>query len=275
MASVLFISLSGSPGVTTTALAMTMTWPRSALLIEADTSRYSTVLPGFLRAQVPHTRGIGELSVISSNSGALDLNHIWGQTISLVDDQPEGAPDRRLVAGFKDPAAARAMDSFWPQLGSAAASFDSMGMDVLIHAGRSNISDRRHALLTLADTVVVVARPTLPDLVATHVRLPAIREELATAGHEGALALVLVEASSGPSLPSAEIRKAIGLEPAGRIAWDEKTAPVFSAGEPSIRRFDKTNFGRTLQPTIGAIRSQLDRQRARLDENNTAMESTR
>lgn len=276
MSSVLFLSLAGSPGVTTTALAMTMTWPQSALLVEADTSRYSTVLPGFLRAQVPHTRGIGELSVLSNNSGGLDLNQIWGQTISLVDDQPEGAPERRLVPGFKDPAAARAMDGFWPQLGSAVASFEGMGMDVLIDAGRWNVSDRRQALLKLADVVVIVARPTLPDLVATHVRLPSIREQLAVAGHEGSLALLLVEPSSGPRLPSAEIRKALGLEPLGRIAWDEKTAPVFSAGETAARRFEKTSLGRSIQPAIGAIRAQLDRQRERLDENtSTATEINR
>lgn len=276
MSSVLLISLAGSPGVSTTALAMTMTWPQSALLIEVDTSRYSSVLPGFLRAQVPHTRGIGELSVMSNNSGGLDLNQVWGQTISLVDEQPEGAPERRLIAGFKDPAAARAMDGFWPQLGSTASSFEGMGMDVLFDAGRWNISDRRQALLKLADVVVIVTRPTLPDLVATHVRLPVIREELAVAGHDGSLALLLVEPSSGPRLPSPEIRKALGLEPLGRIAWDEKTAPVFSAGEPAARRFEKTNLGRSIQPAIEAIRAQLDRQRDRLDENNsTATEINR
>lgn len=277
MSSVLFLSLAGSPGVTTTALAMTLTWPQSSLLIEVDTSRYSSVLPGFLRAQVPHTRGIGELSVLSNNSGGLDLSQVWGQTISLVDErQPEGAPERRLVAGFKDPAAARAMDGFWPQLGSTAASFEGMGMDVLFDAGRWNVGDRRQALLKLADVVVIVARPTLGDLVATHTRLPAIREELAVAGHEGSLALLLVEPSSGPRLPSPEIRKALGLEPLGRIAWDEKTAPVFSAGESAARRFDKTSLGRSIQPAIGAIRAQLDRQRDRLNENNpTATEIDR
>ncbi|PPG77493.1 hypothetical protein C5D98_15020 [Rathayibacter rathayi] len=269
MSSVLFLSLAGSPGVTTTALAMTMTWPQSALLIEADTSHYSSILPGFLRAQVPHTRGIGELSVLSSNSGGLDLNQIWGQTISLVDDQPEGAAERRLVPGFKDPAAARAMDGFWAQLGSTVASFEGMGMDVLVDAGRWIVGDRRQALLKLADVVVIVARPTLSDVVATHVRLPSIREQLAAAGHEGSLALLVVEPASEPRLPSTEIRKALGLEPLGRIAWDEKTAPVFSAGESAARRFEKTSLGRSIQPAIGAIRAQLDRQRERLDENSS------
>lgn len=276
MSSVLFLSLAGSPGVSTTALALTMTWPKSSLLVEVDTSRYSRVMPGFLRGQIPHTRGVAELAVASNNLGGLDVNQVWGQSIPLVDDDTEGALERRLVPGFKDPAGARSLDAFWPQLGSTAASFEAMGMDVIYDAGRWSVGDRRQALLRLADLVVIVARPTLPDMVATHTRLPAIREELAVAGHDGSLALLLVEPSSGPRLPTPEIRKALGVEPLGRIAWDEKTAPVFSAGETASRRFEKTALGRSVQSALGAVTSQLEEQRTRLDENaSTATEINR
>jgi hypothetical protein len=281
MSTVLFLSLAGSPGVTTTALAMTLTWPQSALLIEADSSHYSSILPGFLRAQIPHSRGIGELSVLSRSHGSLDLNQIWGQSISLIDEpsptdaeRPNETLERRLVPGFADPAAARAMDSVWAQLGSTAASFEGMAMDVLIDAGRWNIEDRRHALLTLSDLVVIVMKATLADLVATHIRLPVIREQLAATGREGALAVLLVEPSSGPRRPQAEVRKVLGVDPLGQIAWDDATAPVFSAGERSSKRLDRTRFGRTLIPAGDAIRAQLAQQRERLDQNLASTKET-
>ena len=63
MAVISLMSFSGAPGVTTSALACLFSWPRPAILLEADTSRPSAVLPGLLEGQVDHSRGLSGLSV--------------------------------------------------------------------------------------------------------------------------------------------------------------------------------------------------------------------
>ena len=46
MAVTVLLSPGGSPGVTTTALALAMTWPRPVVLAECDPRRHGSVLPG-------------------------------------------------------------------------------------------------------------------------------------------------------------------------------------------------------------------------------------
>lgn len=269
MATVLALSLAGSPGVTTTALALTLEWSRSALLIEADSSRYSAVLPGYLRGQIAHSHGIGELAVLSNNSGSLDINQVWGQTISLVEEGGDG-PERRLLPGFKSTVAPRSMTGVWGQLGQAAAGFEGMAMDVLFDAGRWAVGDPRAALLRLADVVVIVARPTLADIVAVHERLPALRLEVATAGNEQSIVLVLVETAAGPQLSNGEIQKVLGIARIARVPWDPRTASLFSAGESLAKRVEKTPFGRALPAAAEQIRAVIAEQRGRLDHDELA-----
>src|SRR5687768_18323727 len=63
MAIVCLTSASGSPGVTTTAVGIAFSWPRPALLVEADPSGGSGVLPGFQRGTTPYDAGLIELAL--------------------------------------------------------------------------------------------------------------------------------------------------------------------------------------------------------------------
>ena len=63
MAVVAFTSAKGAPGVTVTALAATLRWPRPVLLVEADVAGGSSILAGYLRGQVPHSRSLLGLSM--------------------------------------------------------------------------------------------------------------------------------------------------------------------------------------------------------------------
>jgi len=58
MAVLALTSAKGAPGVSTAALAMTLLWPRPALLLEADPTGGSSVLAGYLRGTVDHSRGL-------------------------------------------------------------------------------------------------------------------------------------------------------------------------------------------------------------------------
>ena len=50
MALIVLTSAAGSPGVTTTAVGLALTWPRPVLLVEADPTGGSAVLAGYFRA---------------------------------------------------------------------------------------------------------------------------------------------------------------------------------------------------------------------------------
>jgi hypothetical protein len=51
MAVYTLVSASGSPGVTTTALALASVWPRPVIVVEADPTGGSAILAGYFRGQ--------------------------------------------------------------------------------------------------------------------------------------------------------------------------------------------------------------------------------
>jgi hypothetical protein len=70
MALIALISAKGSPGVTTTALALALTWTSPVILAECDPSGGS-VLPGFLRGQLGTDRGLMPLAAAELRSERL------------------------------------------------------------------------------------------------------------------------------------------------------------------------------------------------------------
>ena len=62
MAWTLLAHCGGSPGVTTTALGLTLTWPGQALLVDADPHPSQTVLAGFLQGLPAGGRGLAGLA---------------------------------------------------------------------------------------------------------------------------------------------------------------------------------------------------------------------
>ena len=75
MALITLCSIKGAPGVTTTALAMTMTWPRPALLVEADSSGGSAIMAGLLRGQVSQERSLLSLTMAAAHSVLVRSSH--------------------------------------------------------------------------------------------------------------------------------------------------------------------------------------------------------
>lgn len=276
MSTILLLSYSGAPGVSTAAMALTMTWPRSSLLIEADVTRYSAAMPGYLRASVPHSIELGELSVMSSTTGSLDINQLWSQTLSLAVDRQASTIDRRLLPGFSNPNAAAGMDRLWGQLAAAAGSLDSGGYDTIIDAGRWLPNDPRAALLDTVDMVVVLMRPTLPDVIAAHRPIDQLRARLAAQGRENRITIFLTQIPAGARMTSSEIHKALGVAPLGTIAWDPRAASVFSDGERLAKRVESTPYGRSIGMLSAALRMRLGEfQRDRFDPTITGTETAK
>lgn len=234
MALVTIGSLGHSPGTTTTAVAMTLRWPGPALLVEADTSRTSAVLPGRLRGQVPHRVGLTALASAALH-GELSQRLVRANAIPLADD-------RWCIPGFSTLGAARGAASFWRDLAAMLHDVDGGDTDVIVDLGRVDAVDDRALLAAGAHLAIVATGAALPDVAATTApvdarttRLRALAELLAASGRPDALRLVVIERHV-ESYSAAEIRHVTGIPMLGAVPVDDVAAATYSLGAPAPRR---------------------------------------
>ncbi|WP_296137339.1 hypothetical protein [uncultured Tessaracoccus sp.] len=221
----------GSPGVTTTALTLAITWPRDVLLADCDRDPSQAVLAGYLRGL--DTGGRGLASVAQAHRQGLPLaDELWVHTLPLREGE---AATRRFLAGFSHPGAVRLFEAAWTGLGEAFAALDARGVDVLVDAGRIGVHGLPLGLLTSADLVVVTVRSHLRSLAALRLHLPTLREQLGALPVAVPLGLAVV----GPGMPysSREIGQQFDVEPWLEIPHDPRAAAVLADGAPEPRRF--------------------------------------
>lgn len=249
MALISMLSLGASPGVTTAAVGMVMNWPCPIILLEADVSKPSSVVPGYLRAQVDTSRSLVNLAVAQARETFTD-SALWSQLVPLAQDlhTPEAANTQRwLLAGIPNPVAAQGMRSLWQELPGVLRSVQSTGTDLVLDLGRVAPGDRRAALLESSDVVVVVTGNTLPALSATRSMLPAIHALLAQTGKAEALRLLSIGHSTAGYRPR-EIATHLTAPVLGELPWDPRAAAVFSHGTPAPSGWKRT-------PLPGALRA--------------------
>lgn len=228
MAVIVYASVAGAPGVTTTAVGSVLRWPRPALLVEVDVARPSGVLAGFLRGQVFHSRGLTPLSV-AHPTGAIPIEAIWGQTVHL-------APERLLLPGFDRVAAAHGTPpTFWSRLGDALNALESAGMDVIVDAGRLGVRDARFSLLRTAHALALFSRPTLSDVAALDARRAELLGALEPVGKTNIATLVLCKGNE-PSFAGPEIARKLGVPVIATMSSDPAGASHYSAGTPAKGR---------------------------------------
>ncbi|WP_065569685.1 hypothetical protein [Microbacterium oleivorans] len=253
MAIIFLASTAGAPGVTAAATALTLNWPKPTILVEADTSKTSSIIPGALRGQVYHNTGLTEAAV-ADQYGALTADKLWEQTIELGENKV-------VIPGFKSlQGAAGAGPHFWRSLVDALRPYETAGYDILIDAGRLHVADSRLPLIREADSVTLFSDRTLPAVasILSHWRSldesrNPVPEWLMTAldeiGHSSYVDLAIVErATTQETWPSKDITKQIGINLVGTIPWDPKGAAVYALGAPTLRS-DRTPYARA----IGAL----------------------
>lgn len=248
-------SIGHSPGVTTTAVAMTLRWPRPAVLLEADTSTTSAVLAGRLRGQVPHRMGLTGLASAALH-GELEPPLVWAHSIEL-------APDRRLIPGFSSIGAARGTDSIWSPLAEVLRSLEGTGADVLIDLGRFDASDARAPLLSASQFVLVCSGATLPDIASTTAkidghsnRLAEVSTALERVGSVDSLGVALIDRAH-ENYESSEFHRVAGLPVLGTIPYAPSMASHYSHGATLPRRsFTLGNpYHRAIDTLVAAIDS--------------------
>lgn len=264
MSIIVFTSLTGSPGTTTSAVAATVNWHRPALLLEADTSKTSSILPGLLRGEVDHSTGLSPLSLLQQR-GELTAQSLLDQSVML-------AEERYLVPGFNNSIAGLGTTSLWGALGTALAGMEAAGIDVLIDLGRLSPTDPRTPLLQIADSVLVTIRTVLPDVFAADSRIAGLRAILAGAGHESHMSLWLI-GGTVETYSSKEIHAVLGVPVIAELPNDPKGAAVYSLGTRSdsargilgkLGGADRSPFLRSIRSGIANLTQQIQKQQDQL-----------
>lgn len=235
------ISPGGSPGATTTALGLALTWPGRVLMAECDPMG-RRVLPGFMADRMHGPAGPGLLGLaMAAEVGA-------NAPISLDDYVVQIADDNRaeLLHGVRDPRHGIRLEPFWRRLADTAVARDG---DVIADLGRIGGRDTPNELLRAAHAVVMVLKPTLPQVDAAAPRLDALQElldERATVG------LCLV---ADGSYGAAEVERALGVPVLGELPYSRADARVLSDGARPRRSFRTSLLVRSLGGLGRQIRS--------------------
>ncbi|MFI6031396.1 hypothetical protein [Amycolatopsis magusensis] len=227
-----FCSLSGSPGVSTAALALGWTWPRHALVAECDPAG------GRGLAVFDPAGALGSRSVFDAMLGARSMpmqRALWNQAITL----PDGTGRHFLLAGAQSRRQAESLD--WQRLAAAFGELDPV--DILADCGRLRGRGTPNAVLAASDFVVVVVRNDRHSLHTLISSLDVVNEETGLVGHrDDGLAVLLVHPHPGLARPFAgrEVAKQLEVPVVGELPWHPATAAQFSDAHMPGRKFESS-----------------------------------
>lgn len=233
MAMIALTSASGSPGVTTTAVGLALSWPRPVLVIEADPTGGSAILAGFLRGA-----SINDASLIDLALSPLAVNEALRDLV-----RPLGGA-ASFVAGTRTHIQARALARVWEPLAGALMGLDTQGQDVIVDAGRLGLLDSPHALLEAADLTLIVTRTHIPALLAAQSWAEHAKNPASGWRHPG---LLLV--GEGHPYGAREVSAALGLPVVAVLPDAVESAAVYHRGSPPPRLFATGVYSRALTAT--------------------------
>jgi len=248
----------GAPGVTTTAMALLLTWPldpgHKIVLAECDPDG-GAILPGALQGTMANTHGLRNLA-LAGRQGQLG-EAFWRQLVDVTD---AGSMDRLVLPGLYDPAHASSLGPVWEQLSALFVGIEQYQHDVIVDLGRRGASGPSSVLAQRADVVLMVARNTLRGMQSAQVRLAAMREQLGGAAQVG---LILVEA--GP-FSREEIQRNLQAEVVAVVPWQPEQAAVLSDGAEQPRRFEQGELMRAARTSTTRLRQMIATRRSRLGQ---------
>ncbi len=252
MATIVMLSATGAPGVTTTAVALTRAWPgstgRSALMLEADRTG-GDVVAGLLRGTVEIPVGVLALATLRESTSA----GVWACAVGIPpDDDAPGSCG--LLPGIPDEARAGALDLAWDVLGGVERELDGSGCDVLVDAGRVGATGLARPWIAGADLAVLLVEAGLPEVLAAR--------RLAELWPDEAPDLAVLVREGGPThaYRGSEVAAAVGRPLAGTLVEDARSAAVHSHGTGPGRRYHRSPYRRQLP---GIAREMSGRAQAR------------
>lgn len=234
MAVTVFTSIGSSPGVSTTVLGLAQQWGSPVLLVEADITKPSTVVSGYLRGSRSAQHGLNDLANITN----IGINASDVLSVAFPIDEEE---ELLVLAGLPNPVAAAGMNRLWAGISASFQELESAGFDILIDYGRYSFTDPyRTVLLEQSDQVVVLTGTGLPDVTALKYGLDPLAQARSAIGKSEHLSLGTIGRGAN-TLSHGEIIKYMQLPSAGHIPFDPAAAATLSYGEPIRERLLKRN----------------------------------
>jgi hypothetical protein len=216
------LSAGGAPGVTTAALALTLSWPSQVILAECDPSG-GDVLAGLLGGHLPASAGLLPLALEAGAGSEIPADKLWNQLVELDEEH-----NRLLLAGISDPRQSMALQSSLPWIADA---LQGMKADVIADCGRLDSVAAVRPVLSAASLAVLVLRPTLRQVSRA---VPRIEMLTNMVGRDRVVLLLVGEGTAS----GREITKTLGVPVAGQLPGDAKTAAVLSDGAGSRNRLE-------------------------------------
>lgn len=259
MAVIVLTSASGSPGVTTTALGLALTWTRPVVLVEADPTGGSGILAGYFHGDIAHVGGLIDLA-LAHREGAL----VESLPAAML---PIPGSNALLLPGVRSHAQARSLAGMWGPLAGALRALERNGQDVIVDAGRLGLDGAPGPLMMSADLTLLAMRTTLPALSGARSWAQTLREEFERVGSASRLGALLV--GEGRPYGAREVRKVLGLAVTAALPWDSEAAAVLSVGAKRARKFDTSALVRSLRATCAATQAAIEKNRADLAATKT------
>lgn len=234
MSLICLCSAHGSPGVTTTSVALLGVWPegRRALLMEADP------WGGMLSARLGLSDHPGLVSLAAAARHGLDEALVWRHA------QRAGDGVAVMVAPPSPEHARSALTDLAGRLATWCSSQDSV--DVVADCGRLTSDPVNLPLLRHADRVLMVVRPCVDQLRPAALRVGA----LDGLGVEASLLLV-GDSPYGPE----EVEASFGVPVAGSVVWDPPAAATLGGGRGrKVRRSPLVRSAVSLVDRLGVTR---------------------
>lgn len=260
MAVIALAGCSGAPGVTTSALALLLSWPlepgRRMVLAECDPDG-GAVLHGLLQGTLGDRYGLRNLSVAARKGEFGDA--FWRQLIDLSneDGKQESPRDRLLLPGITDASQAASLGSVWKALSVIFRGIEAEhGHDILIDLGRRGAFGSSGVLAEQADTVFVVVRNTLRSLQAAEGRVRALEERV------GDISVLMI--NEGP-YPAGEVQRVLQVPVVATLPYAPKDARVLSDGAEQPRHFTKSALMKAARTSSTLLFQRAAVRRARLD----------
>ena len=254
MGILLLTSTGGSPGVTTLAIGLAITWPRPILLADCDPGAHQAILAGYLAGRSASGKGL--LRVAEAHRDRRPLREVvLDQTLPL---SAEEDTRRLFLPGFTKPGSAMHFGAVWEDLAEALDRLADVDIDVIIDYGRMGPFAPPAALLERSALTAIVVTSTLRSVMSARVHLPTLRDHpRLNSSERGDLGLIVV--GEGQPYRRGEIAKALDIPVITSIAFDRQAAVHLSDGRPRHRRFDASPLMRSVRDASSQLCATMQR----------------
>jgi hypothetical protein len=241
----------GSPGVTTSAVALAAVWPRPVLLAECDPAGGDLVfrLPAADRGRLDTRRGLLSLAVAARRGMA--PGQVWEHVQKV-----HGGLD--VLAGVTSAEQAAGLQALWGTVGTVLAGLPEA--DVIADCGRIGVDGPFYDLLAQASATLLITGASLGEVIRLRERATAVAAGMQRRGRPGIrIQAVIIAHPRHLNAALSEVAHALGkgspATVAGGIAHDPKSAESL-AGEWG-GKLDKSMLIRTARQIAAELAGQL------------------